>query len=140
MLKALSLTTASPLFKQHHPPLPLFKCRSLSLVRMLQTHLTIHSSNLEWHCLLNLLLSHSPTILGPPVRGSFCFNMSPHSFCFDAKTPADDIHVNGPADKGLFTQDGLNPPSHCPTEMQVERTEKGRLVFSGILLPRDWFV
>lgn len=41
----------------------------------------------------------------------------------------DDIHVNGPVDKGSFTQAGLIPSPSDSTDTQVERAKKPGLVF-----------
>lgn len=46
----------------------------------------------------------------------------------------DDIHVNGPVDKGSFTQAGLIPSPSDSTDTQVERAKKPGLVcLSGLV-------
>lgn len=82
---------------------------------------TPHSADLDRFCLLNLPLSYSLTILRPPLKASSILICHPPSSLLWCGTLGDDIHVNGPTDKGPFTQAGLIPSPYFSTDVQVER-------------------
>lgn len=52
----------------------------------------------------------------------------------------DNIHVNGPVDKGSFTRAGLIPSPSDSTNTQVERAKKPGLVFLMVFLGDEGIV
>lgn len=132
----LLMTTVPPPIEAT-PPICTFSNAADSLGAHVPGPSTPHSSNLDWFCLLNLLLSYSLTILRPPFKASSILICHPSSLLW-CGTLGDDIHVNGPVDKGLFTLAGLIPSPYFFTDMQVERGGERRtrvLAFS----PRNHF-
>lgn len=91
----------------------------------------LHAIHLTWTGFASLISSfHIPLQYpGLPFKAPSIWTYLTPSSLLWCGTLGDDIHVNGPADKGLFTRAGLNPSPYWPTDMQVGRAEKGGLVF-----------
>lgn len=91
----------------------------------------LHTIHITWTGFASLISSfHIPLqYSGLPFKAPSIWTCLTPSSLLWCGTLGDDIHVNGPADKGLFTRAGLNPSPYWPTDMQVGRAEKGGLVF-----------